>query len=454
MSACLYIMDDSIRLLEWLAYHYTVLPLSHLIVAIDPRSRNMNRLVSILQSYKSIIKVDVYTEDEEWMTGLKDTEGWGRQIYSSAGQVRDWFNNTDDPVFKSQSHKRRQNYFMTVCLKRLFESGSRKWTILMDSDEFLVYNYRHINFEKNSTFDAANDIVTKDDIQVARKRIIPLREKLPLLSERFTIADYLHNYISSNFPKFFTPPDLKGLSKADRQALRLQGPKDHALETAGVKIDRPPRCFRFPHLQFSSYEEQGNDRTQSLLLTHRQTLVGPLSNQFSKAMIDLSQAKSADWFDIKNVVNVHTPSRRMCGRISKQVEFSGSGTDYLSSLFRIHHYRSGTLETYLERSADYRGSGLWRFYTERNIRQPVATITDIYPWVDWFTHKVGNDAAKELLFDPFVLYYQEYHSTDSSPNNSNTTKLTLLYQHAQQVLERWQQEGRLSAPDDTVDTMN
>ena len=48
MSACLYIMDCSICLLEWLAYHYTVLPLGYLIVAINHWSIKFNRLVSIL----------------------------------------------------------------------------------------------------------------------------------------------------------------------------------------------------------------------------------------------------------------------------------------------------------------------------------------------------------------------------------------------------------------------
>jgi hypothetical protein len=37
-SACLLIKDDNQILPEWIAYHYTVLPLRHLIVAVDPFS--------------------------------------------------------------------------------------------------------------------------------------------------------------------------------------------------------------------------------------------------------------------------------------------------------------------------------------------------------------------------------------------------------------------------------
>ena len=37
-AACLLIMDSNHLLIEWLAYHYHVLRLRHLIVAVDPRS--------------------------------------------------------------------------------------------------------------------------------------------------------------------------------------------------------------------------------------------------------------------------------------------------------------------------------------------------------------------------------------------------------------------------------
>ena len=39
LSACLLINDENPRLPEWLAYHYQILPLRSLIIAIDPSSR-------------------------------------------------------------------------------------------------------------------------------------------------------------------------------------------------------------------------------------------------------------------------------------------------------------------------------------------------------------------------------------------------------------------------------
>lgn len=39
LSACLLVNDENPRLPEWLAYHYHVLPLRSIIVAVDPVSR-------------------------------------------------------------------------------------------------------------------------------------------------------------------------------------------------------------------------------------------------------------------------------------------------------------------------------------------------------------------------------------------------------------------------------
>jgi hypothetical protein len=39
LSACLLVNDENPRLPEWLAYHYHVLPLRSIIVAVDPASR-------------------------------------------------------------------------------------------------------------------------------------------------------------------------------------------------------------------------------------------------------------------------------------------------------------------------------------------------------------------------------------------------------------------------------
>lgn len=84
MSACLLVMDDAIKLTEWLAYHYTILPLSHLIVAIDPQS--LANVDKVLQPWKSRIYMEIWRNDT-WMT-LSPEEGWPPGAYTNKTLIK------------------------------------------------------------------------------------------------------------------------------------------------------------------------------------------------------------------------------------------------------------------------------------------------------------------------------------------------------------------------------
>ena len=61
-SACLKLKDVNSLLPEWLAYHYTVLPLRRLIVAVDPMSHTDP--APILNSYRSIgMNITIWSEE-------------------------------------------------------------------------------------------------------------------------------------------------------------------------------------------------------------------------------------------------------------------------------------------------------------------------------------------------------------------------------------------------------
>ena len=88
----------------------------------------------------------------------------------------------------------------------------------------------------------------------------------------------------------------------------------------------------------------------------------------------------------------------------------GSGVDYISSILRVNHYGSGTIESLLERGqADYRITDRTRFedfFQSRNL-EPIGTNEDIQPWVDWFIEIVGLSESKRLLIEPLKQAYQE-----------------------------------------------
>ena len=127
-SACLLIKDNNILLPEWLAYHYTVLPLRRLIVGVDPIS--YTDPTPILNMYESIgLRTTIWTNDSFWTDGKKDLT---KKNYTIT-------NETTYEQIKFR-YERRQRQFLRSCLQQLHEEG-RRWTLLLDTDEYLAFNY-------------------------------------------------------------------------------------------------------------------------------------------------------------------------------------------------------------------------------------------------------------------------------------------------------------------------
>jgi hypothetical protein len=366
IAGCLFIMDDTIRLLEWLAYHYTVLPLSHLMVAIDPNSKQTDRIMEILDSWKGKINIKAYRNDTEWLD-LPWDYGYSRSIRHPNGELMTWYREKSSEIYFGQVHKRRQNYFCVHCMRHMKQQGM-DWTIITDSDEYLMFNYKHKQQEDPTVYDAIKRGVSKEDIDKDRKKMARYREKLPPLEARATIADFIHQ---------------------------------EKLKT---------KCIMFPGLQFTSYESKIDDVFRDVpsginpfhLVTLRHRKAGLREGAFSKSMVDVSQGMIED-YTMETNVNVHVPNKLLCGMNGN----SGSRQDYISSLFRLHHYRSGTWESFIERVADRRANMTIDRFMERNIK-PRLIDDDIRPWINWFVEKVGMDEAKRLLVNPLAEAYTRF----------------------------------------------
>lgn len=130
ISACLLVMDDNHFLIEWLAYHYFVLPLGHLIVAVDPRSRTHPQ--AILGRWRNEFIIDLWKDDD----------------FSSAGEQREAETHVKLTFGKELQHtqpdlivhRARQRLFYYKCMKHLKEIG-KDWVLLTDTDEFMHVNY-------------------------------------------------------------------------------------------------------------------------------------------------------------------------------------------------------------------------------------------------------------------------------------------------------------------------
>jgi hypothetical protein len=121
-SACLMIMDDNAHLIEWLAYHYTRLPLRRLIVAVDPRSKTSP--TEILRRWDGLMEIT------EW----SDVDFMPPPLMDSHVTVSE-----QDDKKLTTLFRRRQEEFYTRCMARLKYEGST-WTAFIDTDEYILIN--------------------------------------------------------------------------------------------------------------------------------------------------------------------------------------------------------------------------------------------------------------------------------------------------------------------------
>jgi len=138
-SACLLMKDSNVILPEWLAYHYTVLPLRRLIVAVDPLSHMDPR--PILDAYGSIgMNITVWMDEAAyWNASAIPHQNFSDYHELVHGRYKDNADPHGDYV-KLKQHQNRQKFFVEACLRTLRDEG-RDWTIHLDVDEYLAFNY-------------------------------------------------------------------------------------------------------------------------------------------------------------------------------------------------------------------------------------------------------------------------------------------------------------------------
>jgi hypothetical protein len=121
-GACLMVKDDNDLLYEWLAYHYTILPLRYVLIASDVGSRTNPDLVL-----------------QRWKTANTGLQYWS--IPASNFTQHTANNNSSTMTAEDHHHAllARQRDFIPYCVKWMKEQGLQ-WVSLIDTDEFVVLN--------------------------------------------------------------------------------------------------------------------------------------------------------------------------------------------------------------------------------------------------------------------------------------------------------------------------
>jgi len=152
-GCCLMIMDDNHYLVEFLAYHWYAMPLRHLTVLVDPKSRTSP--FPVLDRWKNRIRVDVvdwtypdalgpswlnedFLQHEQQKVG---DAGGGGGATTTADRNDKGRNNNSTHVDDTAARKFRgtQLMFYQDCLKRYARRNWTSWVMIVDTGAFVFF---------------------------------------------------------------------------------------------------------------------------------------------------------------------------------------------------------------------------------------------------------------------------------------------------------------------------
>jgi hypothetical protein len=370
MSSCLLWMDDNHYLVEWMAYHYTVLPLRRLIMCIDPKSQTSP--LSIVERYSSrgLMNVTIWYEDDFYP---KEIRNQSRNVSDPVLLFRRRQKNcylqcmktlkedytipqmnyfahtvTPPPPTTTQHHPHATNT-TTTSINVLFvpnqpgkeeEEGAQQppiWVTIYDMDEFIVFN--HLSPEPS----------------------IGLKELKPTVLELLTSP----KNVIARYPNPCVPMSRSSISILESNE-------------SDVQVFVPPSLMQ-------SHPVNGMN-----LKTLRYPYIIP-GAMFGKALLDLRYADSERDFRIGNI-NVHRPLKNHCPK--KRMGMRPS-----RGALGVYHY-PGTLEQFTFRSGDARN---WTRIPEKYamLNKTRAQVTESsnarLSWLPGLVDQVGTEVALALL---------------------------------------------------------
>jgi Glycosyl transferase family 2 len=340
-AACLLVMDDNHRLTEWLAYHYHILPLRYLVIAVDERSQTTP--THILNQWRRHGMTII-----EWT----DADFWRRKDGSLLQPM------PDDAAFqqKRDRHRGRQKYFYKQCLLHM-KRAQRTWVSLHDSDEYLVYNQNLVH-----------------ESPVAAQ--IPT----PSTAEAGAMIRYINQQRDAGEPYFAKTPCL-GVP-------RLFFGADPARIDAKTVMRNVP-----PVLVGGGGDAKSRDNLamamDTLVYRHHAPRDDFVKNALGKVLMDVSRidVAAAPYF-----MSLHRPIKTICPAPWHKDAEAG---------LRIHHYL-GSWDSYSFRDDARRGGERsweqWEYKATTVSNHPDADSDDVIrPWVSGLVDTHGANVALDML---------------------------------------------------------
>ncbi len=418
IRACLVVRNANHLLYEWVAYHYTVLPLRYLIVGYDDTNtthdmpeENPN---DVLLRWKQLnMSTDFFYDvwpASDFATDIEYTDG------------------RDSPYFR---HLQRQHVFYAKCMQYLHNQSNVGWVALTDIDEYIQLNPldQHLketfynesapalndtNVQEGSVFLAPNE--TLWNRIAARKQ---LRHLLKLESSNQTVVNQnkdLQGVTSSDTPPPQQPqqPNTNISSTAVLPTV-LEFLEEYSSQHGG---NASSPCHSFARRRYSAVADDNftalassicipkldPEIIESMNISHLVTIQflhhvfpGDIEhNLWAKVLVDL---RHIPYQSLQRIIDYNNPHRPLD-------ECRNAYIPDIVSILRANHYINHWNVHVTRRGTNHLGNAT----TELKKWADVAHIRDyqtcdhIHGWLNDFVKQFGMERAK------YLLGYQNHHS--------------------------------------------
>ena len=360
ISGCLIIKDDNSRLIEWIAYHYTVLPMKTLVAAVDHTSKT---------SPNEILR--------RWNNTFMEVYSWN-------------FTEFIYPEYlgpnSTMEQRTRQQFFHEACFNFL-KKKNKKWVTAVDTDEYVTFNrFTETDLPAHqATRDATLAKAANGTAPLTRQEeMILARTRIPPIDDPTTVWEFMQQ--EKNNP----PWNTEGCVTMTRLML---GARENPWITQNIQATLPNalNATKLDTLRFFQHRAKGickrNCKGKALLEVSRipdEHLLHPVT---LRKQYEQRQEPVPTKLPPLSPLGPHTPVLEC-----RNDEIP----NYLTSILRVQHYL-GSEEAFFARK-DYRGANRdKKFNWYRNLSsRPELEATH---WVTHFIQKVGGVEQAAALLD-------------------------------------------------------
>jgi hypothetical protein len=360
-GACILVKDDNDLLYEWIAYHYTVLPLRYLVVGSDINSTQDP--ATVLNRWTQANITDLHFT----ILQPKDFIYRHADCSNNSGLTKEILIHEYSAEWKMHHHHLlvdRQKAFVTTCTEILQKAGM-DWTLYIDTDEFVVWNpWTNDDDRNNFTVDGSgSDSISSKSLQM--RKTFANRRSVSDTKQYYSLIRHLQN--KGDISECYTLPRLLVGALENRTC-----PVQYEVQDA-QQLGRANLHERFEHmstLRFFQHAKKG-DFSRS---------------KYGKVMMDLSKI-SDETIRVELPRSIHRPYISHCG--------PAGSVNFPNTLFYLLHY-VGSWERYSARNDHRRDRRVWesRAFVDDDMS---ACSSMVFNWYLQFYRHVGEERTRFLL---------------------------------------------------------